>query len=84
MVCLVCEKKSFQRCLKGHLLAIFQLLIVQAQTNVRDSFNLAYYLRLSWFYREMAEQPSLAASPGQVQTLVTELKAAWPQTPGDA
>lgn len=58
---------------------------MQAQTNVRDSFNLArYYLRLSWFYREMAEQPALAASAGQVQALVTELKAAWPQTPGEA
>ncbi len=70
---------------KAHLLAIFQLLLVQSQTGVRDSLNLArYYLRLSWLYRELAEQPDLAASAGQVRALIGEMKADWPKAPADA
>lgn len=70
---------------KQHLLAIFQLLLVQSQTGVRDTPNLArYYLRLSWLYREMAEQPGLQANADQVQALIAGLRADWPQAPGDA
>jgi uncharacterized protein (DUF2225 family) len=70
---------------KRHLLAIFQLLLVQSLTGVRDTMNLGrYYLRLAWLYRELDEQPSLQPYAAQVRVLLQELKADWPKAPADA
>jgi len=69
---------------KAHLLAIFQLLLIQSQTGVRDSLNLGrYYLRLSWLYRELAERGDLKVDADQVRALVQELGKDWPQVPAD-
>lgn len=71
--------------IKLHLLAIFQLLLVQGHTGARDSLNLGrYYLRLSWLYRELEEQADLKAQAGQARAMLEELRVDWPQAPADA
>lgn len=71
--------------IKLHLLAIFQLLLVQGHTGVRDSLNLGrYYLRLSWLFRELDEQASLQAQAQQARAMLAELRVDWPQAPSEA
>lgn len=73
---------DYSQAVAMHLLAIYNLYIVEDTLN-KDSIELAKYcLRLGWLYRELeADKAAQAKSGPVIKKLIDAVKADWPAVP---